>query len=77
MVHFRQYLTLDWRDFPENSNLRHIIAVSQNSKGTVLEEYSTFLAVSQFTFEEYSWKKTYGTLNVYTTNDVTLVAIGR
>jgi len=56
MVHFRQYLTLDWRDFPENSNLRHIIAISQNSKGTVLEEYSTFLAVSQFTFEEYSWK---------------------
>jgi len=43
MVHFRQYLTLDWRDFPENSNLGHVIGISQNSKGTVLEEYSTFL----------------------------------
>ena len=50
-VHFRQYFTLDWRDFPENSNLRHIVAVSQNSKGTVLEDYSTFSTVSQFTLE--------------------------
>lgn len=62
---------------PENSYLRHLVSISQNSKGTVLEEYSTFLAVSPFTFEEYSWKQMYGTLNVYTTNDVTLVAINR
>jgi len=62
---------------PEKSNLRHIVAINQNSKGTVLEEYSTFLAVTQFTFEEYSWKQTYDTQNVYTINGVTLVVIGR
>jgi hypothetical protein len=68
-------LVEDRSPFPSTQDIT--VVISQNSKGAVLEEYSTFSAVSQFTLEEYSWKQTYGTLNSYTRNDVTLVAISR